>query len=85
MPRAITTIFLKDLVALKRAVWVDGLGAPVALRLGRRINADADMDETSFAGWHWNGRRGPTCDGPCPREEEEERIGPEGLDRRGRT
>ena len=27
-PRAITTIFLKDWVALKRAVWVDGIKPP---------------------------------------------------------
>ena len=80
-----TTIFLDYWVALKRAFWVDGIEAPVALRMGRKISVCADMVDTSTAGWRSRGRRGRTCDVPYQQEEEEARSDREGRSKKDQT
>ena len=79
------TIFLDYWVALKRAFWVDGIEAPVALWMGRKISVCADMVGISTLVWRLRGRRGLTCDALYQQEEEEARNGREGQRGRGRT
>ena len=69
------TIFLDYWVALKRAFWVDGIEAPVALRLGRTLSVLAGRGGILVEVWHWRGHRGPTFALLCLQAAEEERIG----------
>ena len=79
------TIFLDYWVALKRAFWVDGIEAPVALRMGRKISVCADMVGISTLVWRLRGRRGLTCDALYQQEEEEARSDREGRSKTDQT